>query len=209
MFDKKRIQHLLKKIWQFIWEDNSLWSWIVNIIIAFVLTKFVIYPILSLILGTGYPVVAVVSSSMEHKIEFDKWWENNQEWYVNNGITKEKFIAFPMRNGFNKGDIIVLLGKEPKDIKIGDIIIFKTGKREPIIHRLVKKYQTGGDYVFSTKGDNNLGQLRSGLVDETNIHQSQVIGTAYFKIPLLGYVKILSINAVCSVSKFSFCINGI
>ena len=104
MFDKKRIQHLLKKTWQFIWEDNSVWSWIVNIIIAFVLTKFVIYPILSLVLGTSYPVVAVVSSSMEHTIEFDKWWENNQEWYVNNGITKEKFIAFPMRNGFNKGD---------------------------------------------------------------------------------------------------------
>ena len=56
----------LKKTWKFIWEDDSFLSWLVNIVIAFVLVKFIIYPLLGLLLGTGFPVVAVVSCSMEH-----------------------------------------------------------------------------------------------------------------------------------------------
>jgi signal peptidase I len=56
-----------KKTWYFIWESDSILSWIANIIIAFVLIKFVIYPALGFALQTNYPVVAVVSGSMEHK----------------------------------------------------------------------------------------------------------------------------------------------
>lgn len=62
-----KISAYLKKFWNFLWYDDSIWSWIVNIIVAFILIKFVVYPILSLLLGTGLPIVAVVSGSMEHK----------------------------------------------------------------------------------------------------------------------------------------------
>jgi signal peptidase I len=58
---------LWQKIWYFIWEDDSALSWIVNIVIAFVLIKFVIYPGLGFVMGTTHPVVAVVSGSMEHR----------------------------------------------------------------------------------------------------------------------------------------------
>lgn len=75
-----------KKIWKFIWHDDSLLSWIVNIVIAFILVKFVIYPGLGLILQTTYPVVAVVSSSMEHNEDFEKWWENAKLCYSNYNI---------------------------------------------------------------------------------------------------------------------------
>ena len=64
--DKKKFINILKKTWHFIWEDDSVWSWIVNIILAIVLIKFIIYPGLGLVLGTSYPIVAVVSDSMEH-----------------------------------------------------------------------------------------------------------------------------------------------
>ena len=63
-----------KGIWYFIWEDNSLLSWIVNVILAFVLIKFIIYPGLGLLFSTSYPIVAVVSGSMEHQGNFDTWW---------------------------------------------------------------------------------------------------------------------------------------
>ena len=67
----KNFKRTWKKIWYFIWEDNSIWSWIVNIILAFVLIKFIVYPGLGLILSTSHPVVAVVSESMEHNGNFD------------------------------------------------------------------------------------------------------------------------------------------
>ena len=202
------IKKTFAKIWHFIWDDNSIWSWIVNIILAFVLIKFIVYPLLSIIFATSHPVVAVVSSSMEHNgLSFDKWWDKNN-WYSKNGMTKEEFSSYTMKSGFNKGDIIVLLGKQPKDIKRGDIIVFQTAKREPIIHRVVAVSGNNGKYIYSTKGDNNQGQIKNQYVDETNIPESLVIGTAFLKIPVLGYVKILSVEFACSIYHFEFCLDG-
>lgn len=65
--DKKKIKNNLKKAWHFIWNDDSPESWAVNILLAFILIKFLVYPGLGLIFGTNYPIVAVVSGSMEHK----------------------------------------------------------------------------------------------------------------------------------------------
>ena len=198
---KKKTKKVLKKIWYFIWEDNSIWSWIVNVILAFVLIKFIVYPGLGFILSTTHPIVAVVSSSMEHNQDFDGWWSNTDKWYKDIGISKTNFIQFKFKNGFNRGDIIILKGKEPKDIKVGDIIVFQSHmtrpKPDPIIHRVVKKYSDKGIYHFQTKGDNyktNQDSINNcdmyGCIDETNINESQIIGTAMIKIPFLGYVKI-------------------
>jgi len=182
-----------KKIWYFIWEDNSIWSWIANIALAFVLIKFMVYPFLGLILSTSHPVVAVVSESMEHNGNFDGWWGNAGNWYIANGITKEDFDKFPLNNGFDKGDIMALKGKNPKDIKVGDIIVFWSAKKDPIIHRVVKKWQENNIYYFQTKGDNyktNPASIKSSFLDETKVSEEQVVGNAVLRIPLLGYVKI-------------------
>ena len=85
--NKKKTKKLLKKTWHFIWEEDSIWSWIVNVILAFILIKFIVYPGLGLLLSTSHPVVAVVSESMEHnEMKFDDWWDKNNNWYVDNGI---------------------------------------------------------------------------------------------------------------------------
>ena len=68
-----------KKIWDFIWHDDSFASWIVNVLIAFVVVKFLIYPGLGYILDTPFPIVAVVSGSMEHSSSLDKWWLEKPE----------------------------------------------------------------------------------------------------------------------------------
>ena len=114
----------LKKIWHFIWEDDSIWSWLVNIMIAFVLIKYLVYPGLGLALSTSHPVVAVVSESMEHNSAFDGWWDNVNSWYAANEISKEQFMKFSLKNGFNKGDIMMLRGKKPADINVGDVVVF-------------------------------------------------------------------------------------
>lgn len=190
-------KEILKKIWWFIWESDSWWSWPVNLLLAFILIKFLVYPALGFAFGTAFPVVAVVSGSMEHDGSFLDWWLSTaycsdscsqEEWYANYGITEEEFKAFSFKNGFNKGDIMVLKGLKPKNIKIGDVLVFQSAYgAEPIIHRVVaiSGDETTG-FVYQTKGDHNGA---SGNID-TNIQQDAVYGKAIFRIPFLGWIKI-------------------
>jgi len=188
--NKKEVKKLLKKTWYFIWEDNSIWSWIVNIILAFILIKFIVYPGLGLLLTTSHPVVAVVSESMEHNIGFDGWWDKNKNWYLQNNIDKEDFKKFSLKNGFNKGDIMVLVGKDAENIEVGDVIVFQSNRKDPIIHRVVNKIDNNSIFYFQTKGDNNKDSIKNSQFDETNINEKIIIGKAVLRIPLLGYIKI-------------------
>jgi len=183
--EKKDIKKILKKTWYFIWEDDSLLSWIVNIILAYILIKFIVYPALGFLLSTSHPVVAVVSSSMEHNSNFDNWWNSNEQYYNSIDITKQDFIKYSFKNGFNKGDIMVLKGVNPEKIETGNVIVYTIGSKDPIIHRVVKKWYNNS-YYFQTKGDN------VAIVQnfEKNINEKQLIGKALFRIPYLGYIKI-------------------
>jgi len=156
----------LRKILRFIWQSDSVLSWIINLIIAIILVKFVIYPGLGLLLGTGYPVVAVVSGSMEHNVDFDEWWELNKGFYEKNGIMREEFEEFDFENGFNKGDIFVV--KEINELELGDIIVYSNLRQQtPIIHRIVEKGEDEEGAYFVTKGDNS-------LVDDGKVRFSEV-----------------------------------
>lgn len=185
---------VLKKTWHFVWKDDSIWSWIVNIIIAFILVKFVVYPGLGALLDTGYPVVAVVSKSMEHDSKFDEWWDNSGIWYANEGISKSMFMDYPFKNGFNMGDVMVLRGEDIEDIKLGDVIVFRSVTANPIIHRVVKVYKDDGEIFLQTKGDNNGGVSRD--LGEDRIGEDRLIGRAFFRIPLVGWVKIIFSDVV-------------
>ena len=194
--NKRKLKKQIGKIWYFIWEDNSIWSWIVNIILAFVLIKFIVYPGLGLILSTSHPVVAVVSSSMEHNMNFEAWWEENKDWYMENGINEDDFETSSFRNGFNKGDIMVLVGKDAKNIEVGNVIVFRSSKKDPIIHRVVKKFGNDNDIYFQTKGDNNEDSIKNDALDETNIMEDVIIGKAVLRVPFLGYIKIWFVEAL-------------
>ena len=184
---EKKPKAILKKVWHFVWEDNSIWSWIVNIILAFILIKFIVFPGLGLALGTTYPIVAVVSNSMEHNsLDFDDWWNVKINQYSQYNITKQDFNDFILKNGFNKGDIIILKGSSPADLEVGNIIVFKTYRPDPIIHRIVRKWKEGDNYYFQTKGDNNAISINF----EERISEDNIIGKSLFKVPYLGYIKI-------------------
>jgi len=181
------IRYYLGKIWYFIWEDDSILSWIVNVILAFVLIKFLIYPGLGLLLGTQYPVVAVISSSMEHEGGNDQWWEEHHEWYDENGFQKSNFNDFDFTNGFNRGDIMVLKGFEANELEVGEVIVFQSTIRpDPIIHRIVEVEEVDGNYFYTTKGDNNV----KSYTFESAISEDNIYGRAVLKLPYLGYIKI-------------------
>jgi signal peptidase I len=61
----KKEMTFLQRAWHFIWREDSLLSWLANIVLAFILIKFVVYPLLALALGSSLPVVAVITSSMD------------------------------------------------------------------------------------------------------------------------------------------------
>jgi signal peptidase I len=218
--DFQELKSKIKKSWNWIWNSDSIWSWIVALILIFLIVKFIFFPTLSLIFGTSLPLAGVESSSMEHQIikddsgvlslcgeiyskeqkkeirhiDFDKYWDMCGDWYIDNKhITKPVFEKFSMKNGFSKGDIIIVWGRFTP--KIGDIIIFKPNSDStaprPIIHRIVEINEQG---IIQTKGDHNKEQLTSSnnlyQTDETNIKKEQIIGKAIFKIPYLGWIKI-------------------
>ena len=188
----------LKKAWDFVWYDDGWASWLVNIVLAYIVIKFLIYPGLGWILATPFPVVAVVSDSMEHKgLEFDTWWQEKQLWYLGREITYDDFKKYPFKNGFNKGDIMVLYGTSPQDIELGDVIVFQSGLPYPIIHRVIATHDDQGPFAgqlfYETKGDYNQDQIKGDLfhpLDETYVPQRVLYGEAVFRIPFLGYVKI-------------------
>ncbi|MBS3139836.1 signal peptidase I [Candidatus Woesearchaeota archaeon] len=198
----------LKKTWNFLWNDDSIWSWLANIVVAFLVIRYILYPMLGLVLGTPFPIVAVVSESMEHGLHqqqicgktlaefqesFSNYWDACGEWYINKGIDKSQFQAFPLRDGFNKGDVIILWRAE--EIKTGDILVFEGHQPQPIIHRVVGVFEVEGKKSYQTKGDHNSDSISSGL-DEQRISSDRLYGKGIIRIPYLGWVKILFVDAV-------------
>lgn len=183
MFSKEDI----KKAWDYVWNGKGLIPLLLNILIAFLVVKYIIYPGLGLIFNTDLPVVAVVSGSMSHNgLGFDSWWEQNSAWYTEKSIQKEEFLSFPLKNGFNKGDIMVLYGTKVDDIKIGDVVVYKSSLYNyPVIHRVVDIKD-----VFETKGDHN------SVADPNKVRKNQVVGKAILRIPYLGWVKVWFTNIV-------------
>lgn len=180
----------MKKFWEFLKKDT--WqSWIVSLVLMIIFIKFVFFPGLSLITGSELPLVVVESCSMYHETGFDDWWEKNAEWYESNGIDKEEFSSFVMKNGFSKGDIIFVWGRSK--IEIGDVIIFKPNPeaqaKYPIIHRVVSLEP------IATKGDHNQRQLEEGnngqRIDETNIPRENIVGKSVFRVPFIGWLKLV------------------
>src|SRR3989338_11330787 len=237
--NKGKITHVLKKFWHFVWEEDSLASWIVNVILAFLIIRFLIYPGLSVAFGTELPIVAVVSGSMEHDIvqdgilrnrlcgkefpeekdlDFNEYWETCGSWYEQGyNFSKENFSKFPFKDGFNKGDIMLLKsGNKPESVKAGDVIVFQSiHNTPPIIHRVVEIHKQEinresekYEYSFTTKGDHNEKTYKE--IGEDSIDESRYIGKAFLRVPYLGWIKI---SAMCGLNiikgnSFIHCMNS-
>ena len=105
-------------------------------------------------------------------------------------ISKSDFLGFSFKNGFNRGDIIFLKGTSPEKLAVGDVLVFWTGRPDPIIHRVIRKWTENGNYFFQTKGDHNLKSINSHNLNEAKITSGQIVGKALFRVPYLGWLKI-------------------
>ncbi len=202
-----KIKSAWKKFWFLLWKDDSLKGWIFSLVFIFVFIKFIFFPGLSLITGTSLPLAIVESCSMYHNgnllSNFDKWWQENGDKYSQYDISQSEFSDFRFTKGFNKGDILFVIGANPEKIKVGDVIIFEAGKANPLIHRVISIEQDeDGNKIFSTMGDNNSGQLSI----EKEIHEEQIIGKAYLRIvPYAGWVKLIFYEHLKPADEKGFC----
>ncbi len=234
--DYRNEKNPFKKFWYFIWYDDSFLSYVLNFAFAFLFIKYLFFPVLGFALNNDFPIVAIVSGSMEHKVvnsyvcgknldignknlNLNEWWNYCGNYYEKNyNLSLNDFSSFSYKNGLNIGDVMVLYGKKIENIEIGDVLVFEpqdkleNGKSlffntfGPVIHRVVAIHEENGQIYFQTKGDHNSDSVsehkRSGFVNgiyqtydfddfETRIPQEDVIAVAVFRVPYIGYVKIL------------------
>tara|TARA_Y100000034_G_C6789279_1_gene353263 strand:+ start:207 stop:818 length:612 start_codon:yes stop_codon:yes gene_type:complete len=201
-----KLREAWDKLWFLLWKDDSLKGWVLSIIVIFIFIKFIFFPSLSLITGTALPLAIVESCSMYHEgnllSDYDEWFQDHESKYSNFNINQEQFKDFKMKNGFNKGDILFILGTKPEKLKIGDIIIFTANSENPIIHRIIDIQNQDNELSFSTIGDNNQGQLSF----EKSISSDKIIGKATLKVlPYFGWIKLIFFETQKPTSSKGFC----
>lgn len=205
---KKRnsTKEFLKKFWFILWKDDSFKGWLFSVIflIAFILLIF--FPSLKLITGTNLPLAIVESCSMYHEgnlfSDTEAWYERHDSKYENYIINYLDWENFIFKNGFNKGDILFIVGVKPEKVKVGDVIIFKVDRTNPIIHRVIEVRNIREEYFYSTIGDNNNGQLTF----EKDISSDQLVGKAVFRIaPYMGWSKLIFYEFQRHESDRGFC----
>ncbi len=118
-------------------------------------------------------------------------------------LTGRSFMAvidgISMEPILNSGDIVFLLPvSSPEDIKVGDIIVYRSAYNRLIIHRVVDIIEVSGEYYFVTKGDNNRFPDPPVRPGDPGIGYSFVVGKVIsingyvVKVPYFGYLTLLT-----------------
>jgi len=211
----EKIKRGFKKFWFLLWRDNSFKGWIFSLVFLFVFVKFIFFPVLSFVTGTPLPLAIVESCSMYHQDSlfsgFDSWFDRHESKYEEINIIKEDFQGFTLRRGFNKGDILFIIGANPEKLKTGDVILFNSqNKKNPVIHRIIKIEEKDGEKIFTTMGDNNNQILtpenNMAGIDEREIKKEQLVGKAVFRVvPWFGWVKLIFFEYSRPESERGFC----
>jgi signal peptidase len=79
------------------------------------------------------------------------------------------------------GSIVIVRRVNPEDMRVGDIIAFKTGESKTI-HRVIDKVVGNGSFYFRTKGDANEDP------DPWVVRPEDILGELQLTIPYYGYL---------------------
>jgi signal peptidase I len=151
------------------------------------------------VLNTPYPALAVVSGSMciPYDGACDGWLS----------------VTHPFARTLHKGDLIIVQGVNPEDLKTdypdSDIIVFHepSDPTDLIVHRIVAVDVVNGTMYFRTKGDGNspvkwpdtpspseYDPWRTDGVD--GVRQDLVVGKVVMRIPWLGHLVLFMRDSV-------------
>ncbi len=102
-------------------------------------------------------------------------------------------VSCSMYPFYDRGDMLLVAGD--KSPQAGDVIVYDApGYNYPIIHRVIKINEDG---TYQTQGDHNSGQLPF----EKSIQSAQIKGKAIFKMPYIGWVKLLPMEALGLINQ--------
>jgi signal peptidase len=154
----------LKRLWK---NDYFQTALMIALVVAIV---FGFWNGMAYALGTEYPMVAVSGPSMcmLPGSYCDGW-------------------SHPFERTLHDGDLVVLQGVSPGDIKIGDIIVYRRNSGDFIIHRVIDIVPGANNtLLFRTKGDGNSGEDPWGPIP-----QDTVIGRVILRIPWFGHIALV------------------
>ena len=173
-----------------LWRNETVQTVIVIALIAIVIFGFWFGS--QIVLNTKIPpALAVISGSMciPYGGACDDWLSVNH----------------PFARTLHKGDIVLIQGVDPKDLKTNypdsDIIVFHNPNdpTELIVHRIIAVTEVNGSLYFSTKGDGNGNkwpETPQYSLDpwDTNypqgVPQNLIEGKVIMRIPWIGWVAI-------------------
>ncbi|MFW9778283.1 MAG: signal peptidase I [Candidatus Heimdallarchaeota archaeon] len=93
----------------------------------------------------------------------------------------EQADIYPLR-----GDILLVRKVLPASIEIGEVIVFNVSQvSDPIVHRVVDKWEVNETYYFKTNGDNRKDP------DTWVVKGKDVFGIVVVRIPYIGWFLIL------------------
>ncbi len=89
------------------------------------------------------------------------------------------------------GDLIMVTGTEPKNVEVGQIIVFHNPRNHDmlIVHRVIRITQKDGIFYFETKGDNN--PSADNWSPYPGVPERLLVGVVISTIPYVGYVILI------------------
>ena len=130
------------------------------------------------------------------------------------GCTGWNSLTHPFEHTLHTGDIVIIQGVNPKDLKTdypfnSDIIVFyppNNPGETPIIHRIISVTNVNGTLYFQTKGDGNGSPSAKYPAPITSIDgldpwdyqnnppgvpQNDVVGKVVMRIPWFGWIALI------------------
>ncbi len=115
-------------------------------------------------------------------------------------ISGQSYIAvvsgISMEPILSTGDLVLILPvKDPSEIHVGDVVVYKSTSGRYIIHRVINIINIKGNTYFITKGDNNpvpdtFAPGLPGVPFESIVGKVVSINSSVLKIPYIGIISL-------------------
>jgi signal peptidase len=110
-------------------------------------------------------------------------------------LSLAKIVMFAVVEGksmeptLQTGDLVFVIKTSPKDLRVGDVVVYRKPSGEFVIHRIIRIVKVGNMLDVETKGDNNF--IADGEIP-VNWIVGKVVGIdgEVLKVPGIGYINL-------------------
>ncbi len=110
-------------------------------------------------------------------------------WALSTDIPLAVVSSYSMEPTLHVGDLLIVVGVRGEDVKVGDVIVYR-GRREPIVHRVIRVAIVNGSPRFLTKGDANRCPDQNPSDPSTWVSEDRLVGKVVAVVPYLGAISL-------------------